>query len=142
MAVTKTIIKNTNQETIVKVGGTAGSATIDLQTDCLATATQALDGATQTVNIVGVAQAGLLNSAVTITRNAVPVLALAPENSGKLILNDIGYVDTQENTSDIVVNISGAEAHVYLTLRKVGGYATKVETAQFSIYDDVTQVGA
>jgi hypothetical protein len=142
MAVTKTIIKNTNQETIVKVGGTAGSATIDLQTDCLATTTQALDGATQTVNIVGVAQAGLLNSAVTITRNAVPVLALAPENSGKLILNDIGYVDTQENTSDIVVNISGAEAHVYLTLRKVGGYATKVETAQFSIYDDVTQVGA
>jgi hypothetical protein len=79
---------------------------------------------------------------VTITRNAVPVLALAPENSGKLILNDIGYVDTQENTSDIVVTISGAEAHVYLTLRKVGGYATKVETAQFSIYDDVTQVGA
>jgi hypothetical protein len=142
MAVTKTIIKNTNQETIVKVGGTAGSATIDLQTDCLATTTQALDGATQTVNIVGVAQAGLLNSAVTITRNAVPVLALAPENSGKLILNDIGYVDTQENTSDIVVTISGAEAHVYLTLRKVGGYATKVETAQFSIYDDVTQVGA
>lgn len=142
MAVTKTIIKNTNQETIVKVGGTAGSATIDLQTDCLATTTQALDGATQTVNIVGVAQAGLLNSAVTITRNAVPVLALAPENSGKLILNDIGYVDTQENTSDIVVTISGAEAHVYLTLRKVGGYATKVETAQFSIYDNVTQVGA
>lgn len=140
MAVTKTIIKNTNQEAIVKVGGTAGSATIDLQTDILA-ATQALDGATQTVNIVATAQTGLLGSAITVTRNAVPVLAFAPENSGKLVLNDIGYVDTQENTSDIVVTVSGAEAHIYLTLRKVSGYASKVETATFSIYDDVTKVG-
>ena len=141
MAVTKTIIKNTNQETVVKIGGTAGSATIDLQTDCLA-ATQALDGSTQTVNIISSVHAGLLNSAITVTRNAVPVMAIAAENNGKILLNDIGFVDTQENTSDIVVTIAGAEAHIYLTLRKVGGYATKVETAQFSIYDNVDAVGS
>jgi hypothetical protein len=140
MAVTKTIIKNTNQETVVKVGGTAGSATIDLQTDCLAS-TQALSGDTQTVNIISSVHTGLLNSAITVTRNAVPVLAIAAENNGKILLNDIGFVDTQENTSDIVVTIAGAEAHIYLTLRKVSGYATKVETAQFSIYDDTTKVG-
>ena len=42
MAVTKTILKNTNLETVIKIAGTAGSATIDLQTDCVA-GTQALD---------------------------------------------------------------------------------------------------
>ena len=141
MAVTKTIIKNTNQEAVVKIGGTDGSATIDLQTDILA-ATQALDGATQTVNIVNCITAGNLGAAVNITRNGVPVLAFAPENSGKLQMNDAGFTDTQENTSDIVVTISGAEAHIFLVLRKVSGYASKVETATFSIYDNVNAVGS
>lgn len=141
MAVTKTILKNTNQETIVKVGGTAGSATISLATDCLAS-TQALDGGTQTANIVSVASCGLVGSAVTIVRNSVPVLAMAPENSGTMQFNENGYVDTVENTSDLVVTVSGAEAHCYVTLRKVAGYATKVETATYSVYDDETQVGA
>lgn len=141
MAVTKTIIKNTNQETIVKVGGTTGSATIGLATDCLAT-TQALDGATQTVDIVTAQSNGLLNSAITIVRNAVPIMAFAPENSGVFNFEGNGLRDTVQNTKDIVVTISGAEAHIYLTLRKVGGYATKVETAQFGSYDDNTVVGS
>jgi len=75
MPVTKTILKNTNNETIVKVAGTAAAATIDLQTDCLAT-TQALSGATQTVNIAGVQWVGLPNSTITITRNSVNILTL------------------------------------------------------------------
>lgn len=140
MAVTKTILKNHNQSAVIKVGGTAGSATIDLQTDLLA-ATQALDGDTQTVNIVSVTTAGLLGSSITITRGGVPVMAFAPENSGKIQLNESGFVDTQGNTSDIVVTVAGAEAHIYLVVHKVGGYATKVETAQFSIYDNVNAVG-
>jgi hypothetical protein len=141
MAVTKTIIKNTNQETIVKVGGTAGSATIALATDCLA-ATQALDGATQSVDIVTAQTNGLLNSAVTVVRNAVAVMAFAPENSATFNFEGNGLRDTVQNTKDLVVTISGAEAHIYLTLRKVGGYATKVETAQFGSYDDNTVVGS
>lgn len=141
MAVTKTIIKNTNQETIIKISGTAASATISLATDCLA-ATQALDGATQTVDIVSAQVTGLLNSGITVVRNAVPVLAFAPENSGSFNYEGNGYRDTVENTKDIVVTVSGAEAHIYLTLRKVGGYATKVETAQFGSYDNKTVVGS
>ena len=141
MAVTKTILKNHNQSAVIKVGGTAGSATIDLQTDLLA-ATQALDGATQTVNIVSVTTAGLLGSAITITRGGVPVMAFAPENSGKIQLNESGFVDSQNNTDDIVVTIAGAEAHIYLVVHKSGGYASKVETATFSIYDDVNAVGS
>jgi hypothetical protein len=141
MAVTKTIIKNTNQETIVKVGGTAGSATIALATDCLAS-TQALDGATQTVDIVTAQTNGLLTSAITVVRNAIPVMAFAPENSGTFNFEGNGLRDTVQNTKDIVVTISGAEAHIYLTLRKVGGYATKVETAQFGSYDNPAVVGS
>lgn len=141
MAVTKTILKNTHQSAVVKVGGTDGSATIDLQADILS-AGQALDGATQTVNIVSVTTTGLLNSAISVTRNGVPVMAFSPENSGKIQLNESGFVDTQENTSDIVVTVSGAEGYLYLVLHKSGGYATKIETAQFSVYDDVNAVGS
>ena len=141
MAVTKTIIKNTNQETIVKVGGTSGSATISLATDCLA-ATQALDGATQTVDICSSQVTGLLSSAITVVRNSVPVLAFAPENSGIFDFEGMGHRDSVQNTKDIVVTVSGAEAHIYLTLRKLGGYASTVETAVYGQYDDNTRVGA
>jgi hypothetical protein len=142
MAVTKTVLKNTNQETIIKVAGTAASSTIDLQTDCLAS-TQAISGATQTVNIVACKWCGLNNSTITITRNSVNILTLNGSDAGDLDFSaGYGFVDSIENTSDVVVTVAGAEAQVYLTLRKVGGYATKVETAVFGAYDDQTAVGS
>lgn len=143
MAVAKTVLKNTNQETIVKVAGTAASSTIDLQTDCLASSTQALDGATQTVNIVACKWAGLNNGTITITRNSVNILTLSANDAGDLDFSaGYGFVDSIENTSDVVVTIAGAEAQLYLTLRKVGGYATKVETAVFGAYDNQSVVGS
>jgi hypothetical protein len=142
MAVTKTVLKNTNQETIIKVAGTAASSTIDLQTDCLAS-TQAISGATQTVNIVACKWCGLNNSTITITRNSVNILTLNGADAGDLDFSaGYGFVDSIENTSDVVVTVAGAEAQVYLTLRKVSGYATKVETAVFGAYDDQTAVGS
>jgi hypothetical protein len=142
MAVTKTILKNTNQETIVKIAGTAASATIDLQTDCLA-ATQALDGETQTVNIAGFQFTGLASSTITIARNSVNVTTIAAEGHDSIeFIAGNGYAETTNNTSDIVVTIGGAEAQLYLTLRKIGGYATKVEPATYGAYDDETRVGA
>jgi len=142
MAVTKTILKNTNNETVIKIAGTADGATIDLQTDCLAS-TQALDGATQTVNIVGVQWVGLPNAAITITRNSVNILTLPGGGADYMEFSaGSGYVDTINNTYDIVVNIAGAEAQCYLILRKVGGYASKVETAQFGAYDNESVVGS
>lgn len=142
MPVTKTILKNTNNETIVKVAGTAAAATIDLQTDCLAT-TQALNGATQTVNIAGVQWVGLPNSTITITRNSVNILTLPGGGADYLeFAAGNGFVDNIEATNDIEVTVSGAEAQCYLILRKAGGYATKVETAVFGAYDDETAVGS
>ena len=138
MAVTKTVLKNTNQETIIKVAGTAASSTIDLQTDCLAT-TQALSGATHTANIVACKWCGLNNSTITVTRNSVNILTLNGADAGDLDFSaGYGFVDNIENTSDVVVTVAGAD----LTLRKVGGYATKVETAVFGAYDDQTAVGS
>lgn len=140
MAVTKTVLKNTNQETVVKVAGADASVTIDLQTDCLA-GTQALDGATQTVNIISANWTGLPSSTITVARNSVTVLPITGDQPQMLDLAGQGYVDTIENTSDIVVTIAGTAA-VYLVLRKVNGYATKVEYATYGAYDDPTRVGA
>ena len=142
MAVRKTILKNTNQETIVKIAGTAAAATIDLSTDLVASS-QALDGATQTVNIVGAKWHGLSGSTITVTRNSVNIMTLPGDAPHDIdMAAGSGFVDTEENTSDIVVTIAGAEAQCYLILRKTGGYATKVETAVYGAYDNESAVGS
>ena len=142
MAVAKTILKNTNQESVVKVAGTAAASTIDLSVDLLA-GSQALDGDTQRVNIAGVQWVGLPSSTITITRNSVNILTLPGGGADYIeFAAGSGFVDNIENASDIVVTIAGAEAQCYLTLRKVSGYATKVETATYGAYDDETRVGA
>ena len=142
MAVTKTILKNTNNETIIKIAGTADGATIDLQTDCLAS-TQELSGGTQTVNIAGVQWVGLAEASITITRNSTNILTLPGGGADSIdFAAGQGFVDTINNTSDIVVTIAGAEAQCYLVLRKVGGYATKVETAVFGAYDNQSVAGS
>jgi len=142
MAVTKTILKNTNNETIVKIAGTAASATITLNSDCVAS-TQATSGATQTVNIVGFQFTGLASSTITIARNGTNITTVSAEGHDDVeFAAGMGFSDTIQNTSDIVVTIAGAEAQLYLTLRKVGGYASKVETAVYGAYDDQTAVGS
>ena len=142
MAVRKTILKNTNQETIVKIAGTAAAATIDLSTDLVASS-QALDGATQTVNIVGAKWHGLSGSTITVTRNSVNIMTLPGDAPHDIdMAAGSGFVDTEENTSDIVVTIAGAEAQCYLILRKTGGYATKVETAVYGAYYNESAVGS
>jgi len=142
MAVTKTVIKNTNQESVVKVAGTAAAATIALATDLLAT-TQALQGGTQTATIVGVTWTGAIGGIVTITRNAVVVMTLQADAAGTLDFGGQNMVpDNIGSTSDIVVTISGAQAECWLKIRKTSGYATKVETAVFGPFDDQTVVGS
>jgi hypothetical protein len=142
MAVTKTILKNTNQESVVKIAGTAAASTIDLSVDLLA-ATQALDGGTQRVNIAGVQWVGLPNATITITRNSVNVLTLPGGGADYIeFAAGSGFVDNIENASDIVVTIAGAEAQCYLILRKASGYASKVETAVYGAYDNESAVGS
>lgn len=136
-----TVLKNTNQETVVKIDGVT-TETIDLQTTILA-ATQALDGATQTVNIAGIEYTGLTGSTITIVRDGTTVISLLAEGHDVVgFASGFGFVETTKNTADIAVTIGTANAQCYLTLRKVGGYATKVENATYGAYDDPTRVGA
>jgi hypothetical protein len=142
MPVAKTVLKNTNQEAVVKVAGTDASATIDLSVDLLA-ASQALDGGTQTVNIAGLVWTGAIGGVITITRNSVVIASLQSNAAGALdFTGQMMIPETIQNTSDIVVTVSGAQAECWIRLRKVGGYATKVEPATYGSYDDETRVGA
>lgn len=142
MAVTKTILRNTNLETVVQVGGTSGSATITLNSDLVASSQALTAGGTPTVNITGYMVSGLLTSAITVTRNSVNQMTFAPENSGTFDFQGQGFAQTQNNTSDIVVTIGAVEGHLILKLRKVDGYSPKVETAQFGGGDNPAVVGS
>jgi hypothetical protein len=143
MAATRTtIIRNTNQETIIKYEGSSvdTAATIDIST--LTATTQARNSDTPTVNIVKFIASGLLTGGVTVVRNSVTILAAAPENAPVLDLTQNGISDSVQNTSNIVITTTGAASTGYLVLRKLAGWSTKVEDATYGAYDDPTRVGA
>jgi hypothetical protein len=143
MALTKSILKMTETETVVKVAGAGGSVTIDLQTDLVDT-NQTVSGATQTVTITGVRWNGELGNYFNVTRNDTRVLTLPTESADYIAFD--GQEMPPENTaatSDIVISQTGSgQVELYLKLRKVSGYAPKVETAQFGVYDDTNTVGS
>lgn len=142
MAVVKTVLKNVNQETVVKVAGTAAAATIDLSTDIVA-ASQEIDGSTQTVNIIGLVWTGANNGIITVTRDNVVIATLQANAAGALEFGGQAMIpETINNTSDIVVTISGAQSECWLRLRKVSGYKTKVEYSTYGAYEDESRVGA
>ena len=93
----KTVLKNTNQEAVVKITG-IGAETIDISSDILAS-TQALDGATQTVNIAEIQFTGLATSTITIARNGTTVTSLeaefifclATDNFTNILTHDYGW---------------------------------------------------
>jgi hypothetical protein len=138
-----TIIKNTNLETIVKIEGSSAdtAATIAL-TDLTATTQALVGGGTPTVNITKIISTGLLTAGVTITRNNIVVMACAPENAPIINLTQDGISDTVQNTQNIVVTLAGAASVTYLVLRKVSGWATKIETVVYGPFDDQNAVGS
>ena len=123
MATVKTIFKKTYGEALVKVAGTASEETISLATDLLSTNSELEDGGTPTVNIAAVAWTGVPTGVITITRNSIIVMTLNAGASGFLDFGgQIFPPDPIENTSDIVVTISGGQAECWIRLRKVSGY--------------------
>ena len=142
MPVAKTVLKNVNQETVIKVAGTDATSTIDLSTDLVA-ASQETDGSTQTVNIIGLVWTGAPDGVVTLTRNSVVVATLQANAAGSLEFGGQAMIpETINNTSDIAVTISGAQAECWIRLRKVSGYKTKVEYSTYGAYEDESRVGA
>lgn len=139
----KATLRNTHQEAVIKVsGGDATTETIVLA-DLATTPGQVLDGATQTVNIVGVTWTGQNATEITVTRNSVVVMTLP--STGSTTIDFGGQAlppENTENTSSIVVSIAGGQGEVWLKLRKVGGYKTTIEPEQFGPYDDPTVAGS
>lgn len=143
MSLTVSIIKLTETDAVVRVAGAAGSATIDLQTDLLAS-TQALDGSTQRVTITGIRWTGELSNLLTVTRNGVRILTLPTEVSDTINFDGQELPpENTESTSDIVVAQTGSgQVEMYIKLRKVSGYKSKVENTVYGAYDDPTRIGA
>lgn len=143
MAVTKTILKLTERDAVVKVAGSAGSATIDLQTDLKKSNEVLAQGKTQKVSIIGVQWTGTTDGLATIVRNGVTIMTLNCGAAGALeMTGQMMIPDNIEEASDLVVTLSGGAAEVWLRLRKEDGYQSMIETSEFSQYDNVNAVGS
>jgi hypothetical protein len=143
MAVNLTTIKNTNQETIIhfESGATIGNATITIAN--LTASTQARNSDTPKVNIVRFVSTGEDGAVVLVQRNGKSILVCAPENAPFLDLTSMGISDAQQNDQDIVIqNQAAKQVSGYITLRKIQGWSSKVETATLGAYDNESSVGA
>jgi hypothetical protein len=137
----KTILKKTESKVAVKLYGTDLNETVTLATDCLA-GTEALTvGGTPTVNILAMHWTGAADGAATITRNGVVIATLLGSAGGELLFQDSDFTDSIGNTSNLVITSTGL-MQVWILLRKVTGYSSKIETAQFSVYDNTNAVGS
>ena len=142
MAMTFTTVKNTNQETVIHFTSSAAeSGTVTIAN--LTAGSQARNSDAPVVNIVKFSVMGELGSKLTINRNSKIVIACAPENAPYMEANSWGIPINNDNTYDIVVtNGVAKDVSGFLVLRKTAGWDTKVETATYGAYDDVTRVGA
>jgi hypothetical protein len=132
----KTVMKLTETLAIVKISG-AGTETITLNSDLLSP--------TQTVSGTPKVGIGFINwtagGDVTITRNSVEIYKLY-QNTGEFDLSgNGGMLDTIQGTSNIAVTIVTGGV-VFLTLRKIEGYASKIEPERYGQYDDTGAVGS
>ena len=142
MAVLFTTVRNTNQETIIHFDTVAAeSGTITLAD--LAAATQTRNSDAPKVNIVRFICTGADGAGTRVTRSGKNIISVAPENAPVLDLTQYGISDGINNTADIViVNDVAKPVTGYITLRKVQGWSTKVETATLGAYDNETAVGS
>lgn len=137
----KTILRQTETLAVIKVSGTNVTETITLGTDLLSS-TMVVSG-TPTVNISHVQWniSNTVTDTITVTRGGVAVLNLYINASQIDMSGNGGFADTVGNTSDLVVQITGT-GQLYLTVRKVSGYASKIEPWRYGSYDNTAAVGS
>ena len=144
MTVAKTFLKISDSEAVIKITGVAAdSATITLGTDLLHGTSQVVDGViAPTVDITGMAWTGAVNGVIQIVRNSVVITTLQAGAAGYLeFTGQYMTPDTTNNTDDIVVNITGGQSELWLRVRKVAGYKSKIEDGWYGSYDDPTIIG-
>ena len=138
MAVTVTNLKVTHQEAIVKVAGTAATGTIDISTLLPATGQVLTPAGTPKVSITGYHVVTMPSASITVTRNGVNILTIPGGVNDFFQFNQLGFVDNIEDDQDIEVAVAGAEAQIYLILRKTEGFSTTIQPATYGAHDDET----
>lgn len=123
MAVTITVVSKTYSDVVVKVAGTAGSATLNLTTDILAV-NEAVNGATQKVNIANMFWSGNADCTIAIDRNSVRSYTFQSNTIGSINLTEAGFAnDSINNTYPLVFTVTGAgNMELWVRLKKVSGY--------------------
>lgn len=138
------ILKNTTQETVVKVWTNSSPGTETITLASLVSNGQVLNGSVnQVVNIVGVTWLGDPAASIQISRGTdiVMLLPCTGANEFDLTGQDVPP-DTTGNTEDLSITFANGIAQLYIKLRKVSGYDLTVENATYGAYDDPTRVGA
>lgn len=117
----------------------AGTHTIDLDVT-LKKSNEVISG-TPKVNIAGATFSGEAASAITVSRGGIDIFNISPSTASNIDFSQTGMCDNVNNTSDIVIVITG-KAQIYLELKKVAGYNTMLEPEQYGVYDDPAAEGS
>jgi hypothetical protein len=132
----KSILKLTETLAIVKIVG-AGTETINLSTELLSP-TQIVSGTpTVGINFVQWTTGGT----IMVRRNSVDVLQLYTNTGGFDLSGNGGMIDATNGTHNIEVVVTTGGT-CFLTLRKISGYASKIEPHAFGQYDNTEVVGS
>lgn len=129
------VLKNTNTQATLKVyRDTAGTETITLAS--LALASEEISG-TPLVNIRSIMFGMKPNSHIIVQRDSAgtPEGEIYLTSSGFFDFAGNGFVDNSYNSLNIQVVFSN-EGSVIIDLSKFAGYKTKVQPAEFSVYDN------
>jgi hypothetical protein len=149
-ALTKTVQLVTDSEAVVKISGSdLVASVINISTDILA-ANQIVYpvGGTPVANIIGFQWSGEPGAVYRVNRGGVRVASLLADNGNFMDFVELFPSENTNNTSDISVTIADAagtavkQGELWIRIRKVSGYASKIETAVYGVYDDLTQVGS
>ena len=148
---TKTVQMVNDSEAIVKISGSdLVASVINISTDILAAnqIVYPVGTGVPIVNIIGFQWCGAPGAVYKIDRGGARVATLLADNGNFMDFVELFPSENTNNTSNISVVISNAagdtaiQGELWIRLRKVSGYASKIEAAVYGTYDDLTQVGS
>lgn len=126
MAVTKSILKNTRRQAVVKLVGT-GQATVNIYELAYQGANAILDAQTVTPANVELTISDIfydVSAAANVVRNSNVIWAMNPGAGNFSFSKDMGVVLNQDANANVVVNLSstGANSTVLIQFTKGEGY--------------------
>jgi len=120
MAITKVILKKVRQQAVIKLIGD-GAATIDINEDVRVSDEVFKGYANANVNINSVMWSVPDTAPTLIQRNASNVMLLY-SNDNWSMTQQLGFVESSNNTANISVTIPTPGGTVYLVLTKTAGF--------------------